>query len=154
MTFDLHENNWNRLLTKDYLHTKFEVQATFISWDIVCTGFDLWWPLTSMKTNTVNLLPKGYLHTKFEVQAYVKSPNFEESCCSSDSKNSQNISMCWLSWKKHILKILAKFDEYWQIYVILKISEYAEKWYFGIFCNFEVPFLRKCTSHHHVITVT
>ena len=35
------------LLIKCYLHTKFEVQATFNSWDIMFTrfwGFDLWWP--------------------------------------------------------------------------------------------------------------
>ena len=41
------KNNRNYLLTKYYLHTKFEVQATFTSWDIVFTKvlhFDLWWP--------------------------------------------------------------------------------------------------------------
>ena len=47
MTIDLHENNTNCLLTKCYLHTKFKVQTSFASWDIVFTTFsyfDLWWP--------------------------------------------------------------------------------------------------------------
>ena len=41
------ENNRDHLHTKGYQHTKFEVQATFTSWDIVFTrflDFDLWWP--------------------------------------------------------------------------------------------------------------
>ena len=41
-------------------------------------------------------------------------------CCSSDSKNSQNISMCGLSWKKHILK---KFSEIWRILTDLRRFE-------------------------------
>ena len=41
------KNNWNHLLTKGYQRAKFEVQATFTSWDIMFTKFsyfDLWWP--------------------------------------------------------------------------------------------------------------
>ena len=41
------ENNRDHLLTKGYLYNKFEVQATFNSWDIVFTKFwyfDLCWP--------------------------------------------------------------------------------------------------------------
>ena len=41
------KNNRDHLLTKDYRRAKFEVQATFISWDIMFTKFsyfDLWWP--------------------------------------------------------------------------------------------------------------
>ena len=48
MTFDLHEKkNWGHLFTKGYLHTKFVVQATFPSSDIVFTkfpDFELCWP--------------------------------------------------------------------------------------------------------------
>ena len=60
------KNNRNYLLTKYYLHTKFEVQATFTSWDIVLQSFytltsgDLKWPLTFMKNNRDHLLTKGY----------------------------------------------------------------------------------------------
>ena len=41
------ENNRDHLLTKGYLHAKFEVEATFPSSDIMFTKFwyiDLWWP--------------------------------------------------------------------------------------------------------------
>ena len=41
------ENNRDHLPIKGYEHTKFEVQATFTSWDIMFTRFsyfDLWWP--------------------------------------------------------------------------------------------------------------
>ena len=41
------KNNRDNLHTKGYQHTKFEVQATFNSWDIVFTRFsyfNLWWP--------------------------------------------------------------------------------------------------------------
>ena len=41
------KNNRDHLLTKGYLPTKFEVQVTFTSWDIVFTKFshfDLYWP--------------------------------------------------------------------------------------------------------------
>ena len=44
------KNNRDHLLTKGYQRTKFEVQATFNSWDIMFTrfqGFDLWWPLVT-----------------------------------------------------------------------------------------------------------
>ena len=40
------KNNRDHLLNKGYLKTKFEVHATFISWDNVFTmfsDFDLWW---------------------------------------------------------------------------------------------------------------
>ena len=41
------KNNRDHLLTKGYQRAKFEVQASFTSWDIVFTKFsyfDLWWP--------------------------------------------------------------------------------------------------------------
>ena len=66
------KNNRDHLLTKGYQRAKFEVQASFISWDIMFTKFsyfDLWWPLTSMKNNTDHLLTKTFQRTKFEVQA-------------------------------------------------------------------------------------
>ena len=59
------KNRWSDLLTMCYLHTMFEVQATFNSWDIMFTRFrdltsgDLKWPLTSMKNNRVHLTHQG-----------------------------------------------------------------------------------------------
>ena len=41
MTFDLNENYRDRLPTKGYQHTKFEVQATFTYWDTVFTRFSV-----------------------------------------------------------------------------------------------------------------
>ena len=71
------KNNRGHLITRLYLHTKFEVQATFTSWDIMflqdfqtlTSAGDLKWTMTSMKNNSDNLLTKGYQYTKFEVPA-------------------------------------------------------------------------------------
>ena len=69
------KNNRVHLLTKVYLHTKFEVHASLLL-EISCLqGFetlitvDLKCHLTSMENNRNHLLTKGYLHTKFEVHA-------------------------------------------------------------------------------------
>ena len=89
------KNNRDHLLTKGYQRAKFEVQATFTSWDIMFTKFSyfdlLKWPDLMKKNMTYSpsatskfevqatftkwsdLLTKCYLHTKFEVQATFNS---------------------------------------------------------------------------------
>ena len=63
------------VLNKGYLKTKFEVHATFISWDMVFTWFsdidpgDLKWPLTFMKNNRDHLLTDVHPYSTFEITA-------------------------------------------------------------------------------------
>ena len=57
MTFDLHKNNRLLLLNVVHLHTKYEICASFPSWDIMFTRFsqfDPCWPQMTFDIKTKN----------------------------------------------------------------------------------------------------